>query len=60
MMIDDWRNLYRGGWKGLMVDDAFSHPAKFSRNLIKHIYEHCIAEGWLQAGNRNYDSQNLR
>jgi hypothetical protein len=50
MNVDDWHNLYGDGWKGEIVEDAFKHPAKFSRALVRRIYDHCRAEGWLAAG----------
>lgn len=30
--------------------DAISHPAKFSRALIRKIYQHCAEEGWSEPG----------
>ena len=48
--IDDWHGCYRDSWKGAIVQDAFSHPAKFSRSLIGRIYEHATSEGWLHEG----------
>jgi len=50
-MVDrDWTGLYREGWTGLIMPEAFCHPAKYSRGLIRHIYLHAMAQGWLQAG----------
>jgi len=46
----DWTGCYPSKWKGIIVDDAMRHPAKFSSRLIRHIYEHMIAEGWLKPG----------
>jgi hypothetical protein len=46
----DWSGCYDESWKGLIVDEAFSHPAKFSRGLIQRIYRHAIESGWLAAG----------
>lgn len=46
----EWHGCYGETWKGLIVDEAFSHPAKFSRALIRRIYEHAFAEGWLKPG----------
>jgi hypothetical protein len=48
--VDDWRGLYSEGWQGEIAPDAFSHPAKFSRALIRAIYDHAAGEGWLAAG----------
>jgi len=50
-----WYNCYNEGWKGVIVEDAFQHPAKFSRALIRRIYEHALERGWLQAGARVID-----
>lgn len=50
MIERDWRGLYCEGWTGLIAPEAFAHPAKFSRGLIRRIYQHAIAQGWLQAG----------
>lgn len=51
----DWHNLYSGGWQNIIVPEAFSHPAKFSRKLIEHIYEHAVGEGWLREGDTVLD-----
>src|SRR5262245_66648309 len=44
-----WHGCYDAGWKGLIVDEAFSHPAKFSRQLIGRIYAH-LREHYVPAG----------
>jgi hypothetical protein len=43
---DVWQGLYGESWKGLIHDEAFAHPAKFSRALIRRIYDHVMQEGW--------------
>lgn len=48
--MDIWDNCYNLGWKGLICNEAFSHPAKYSRGLIFHIIEHVIDERWVQPG----------
>src|SRR5574341_1305437 len=55
VITDDWRNCYRDGWSGLIVPDAFTHPAKFSRNLIARIYDHCRDQDWLTVGDTVLD-----
>ncbi len=45
-----WTNCYDTSWKGLIVDEAFQHPAKFSRGLIHRIYQHAEEMGWFKAG----------
>jgi hypothetical protein len=35
-----WNGCYDDSWKGLISDESFAHPAKFSRGLIRRIYEY--------------------
>mgnify|MGYP001575076554 CR=1 FL=1 len=55
MVDDSWFGLYGEGWQNEIVPEAMIHPAKYSRALIRHIYDHAILEGWLQAGCRVLD-----
>ena len=48
--MNEWTGCYFDGWQGEIVPEAFSHPAKVSRALIRRIYEHAFAEGWLYPG----------
>lgn len=50
-----WSGLYGESWKGLICDEAFAHPAKFSRALIRKIYDHVIEEGWATKGSSVVD-----
>jgi hypothetical protein len=50
-----WRGCYDGNWKGLIVEESFAHPAKFSRALIDHIYQHAKDEGWIHPGSTIVD-----
>jgi len=47
---DDWLKCYGEGWTGIIVPEAFCHPAKFSRSLIRRIYAHAVNEGWVEPG----------
>jgi len=49
-MTNQWENCYDSSWNGLIVPEAFSHPAKFSRSLISRIYQHAKDEGWIKSG----------
>lgn len=49
-LIDSWAGCYPSNWKGLITDESFAHPAKYSNKLIRRIYEHMLAEGWLKPG----------
>jgi len=50
MVERDWHNLYSDGWRNEIVPDAFAHPAKFARGLIRRIYAHCLEQGYFQPG----------
>ena len=54
-MQDEWQGCYPSNWKGLIVAEAMSHPAKFSSRLIHKIYEHMQAEGWVKSGDTVID-----
>jgi len=45
-----WHNCYDLQWKGLITDESFSHPAKFSRGLIERIIRHGLERGYWQPG----------
>lgn len=45
-----WHGCYDDSWRGLIVPEAFAHPAKFSHGLICRIVEHGLAKGYLKAG----------
>lgn len=51
----NWHGCYKGGWRKEIVPDAYQHPAKFSRKLIAHIYDHLIAEGLIKRGDSVID-----
>lgn len=55
MIRSDWHSCYSEGWQGIIVPEAFAHPAKFSRALIRRIYEHMLEESWVQAGDTVLD-----
>lgn len=48
--MDEWTGCYNDSWKGLIVPEAFSHPAKVSPGLAKRIFEHCFEKGYLKEG----------
>ena len=50
MIERDWHGLYAEGWQGEIVPEAFAHPAKFSRGLIRQIYTHILSMGGVKAG----------
>jgi len=45
-----WKNCYEGSWKGVIVPEAFSHPAKMSYSLLKRILAHAKEQGWIKEG----------
>lgn len=54
-LIDEWKGCYPSAWKGKIVPEAITHPAKFSSKLIRRIYDHMVAEGWLKASDMVID-----
>jgi hypothetical protein len=55
MIQSDWLGCYNDNWKNEITPDAFAHPAKFSRGLIRRIYQHVLEEGWIAAGDQVLD-----
>ncbi len=51
----DWYGLYSDSWQGEIVPEAFSHPAKYSRALIRKIYQHMLESGWIKPGDKVVD-----
>ncbi len=50
MEANHWTGCYEGGWNGVIVPEAFAHPAKFSYKLTERMFGHAIAKGWLRPG----------
>lgn len=50
MKVLTWEGCYRDNWNGLIVPEAFSHPAKFAPGLIRRIFQHCLEQGYLHKG----------
>lgn len=48
--VETWYGCYDGSWHGLIVEEAFAHPAKMSRALLVRIFTHLLREGWLKRG----------
>lgn len=53
--IDEWNGCYPSNWKGSIVAEAMSHPAKYSSKLIRRIYQHMSDEGWVGVGDKVVD-----
>ena len=53
--VNDWKGCYPSDWKGKIVPEAFSHPAKYSSRLIERIYKHMGEMGWLKEGDTVID-----
>lgn len=50
LKVTVWNNTYDNQWSGMIVSEAFSHPAKFSPGLIQKIYAYGIESGWFKPG----------
>jgi hypothetical protein len=51
----DWYGLYNESWQGEITPEAFAHPAKFSRGLIRQIYRFLLDKGLVKAGDTVVD-----
>lgn len=45
-----WHGCYDESWKGLIVDEAFAHPAKMARGLIVRIFDYLLERGYAHRG----------
>lgn len=45
-----WHGCYNSGWQGLIVNEAFAHPAKFAYGLICRIVDHGLRKGYWKRG----------
>jgi hypothetical protein len=50
MLQSEWHGCYDDGWKGMIVDEAFAHPAKMAYGLLTRIVRRMVDEGWVEAG----------
>ena len=50
MTVDQWRRCYADGWRGIISDESFAHPAKMAKILANRIYDHAFERGWVKAG----------
>ena len=48
--VDEWASCYDLSYRGIIVPEAFGHPAKMSRGLLTRILRHAKEEGWLWPG----------
>lgn len=46
----EWDGLYSESWGADLVPEAYAHPAKYSRGLIRQIYAYMLAEGMIAPG----------
>lgn len=45
-----WSGCYDDGWNGVIVPEAYAHPAKMARGLLKRIIRRMLDEGWVRRG----------
>ena len=55
MNVTQWHGCYSGSWNGILVPDAFAHPAKVAPGLSYRIYRHMIDAGYIQPGDSVID-----
>lgn len=44
---DTWHGCYNDSYQGILIEQAFSHPAKMALGLARRIFAHAKTEGWL-------------
>ena len=55
MNVTQWHGCYSGSWNGILVPDAFAHPAKFAPGLISCILRHMLERGYIAPGDSIVD-----
>lgn len=50
MKIETWQHCYDDSWKGFITNDAFAHPAKMARGLVRRIFDELFAMEALRKG----------
>lgn len=55
MKLEIWQHCYDDSWKGLITNDAFAHPAKMARGLVRRIFNELFAMGALRKGDTVLD-----
>ena len=53
--VTQWHGCYSGSWNGVLVPDAFAHPAKFAPGLISRILRHMLERGYIAPGDSIVD-----
>ena len=55
MNVTQWHGCYSGSWQGILVPDAFAHPAKVAPGLSYRIYRYMIDAGYIAPGDSIFD-----
>jgi hypothetical protein len=53
--VTQWHGCYSGSWQGILVPDAFAHPAKVAPGLSYRIYRYMIDAGYIAPGDSVFD-----
>ena len=55
MNVTQWHGCYSGSWQGILVPDAFAHPAKVAPGLSYRIYRYMIDASYIAPGDSIFD-----
>ncbi len=55
MNVTQWHGCYNDSWNGVITPEAFAHPAKYARGLIRRIYQHMLDSGYVARGDSIID-----
>jgi len=53
--VTQWHGCYSGSWQGILVPDAFAHPAKVAPGLSYRIYRYMLDAGYIAPGDSVFD-----
>ena len=53
--VTQWHGCYSGSWNGILVADAFAHPAKVAPGLAYRIYRYMLDRGYIAPGDSVID-----
>lgn len=55
MNVTQWQRCYNGSWNGILLPEAYAHPAKVAPGLSYRIYRHMLDAGYIAPGNSIID-----
>jgi len=54
-LLTEWHGCYDESWQDIIVPEAFAHPAKMAKGLLRRILQHAAANDWIVPGDTILD-----